>query len=63
MIVKELEDLDHSDDCPELSDYDYDLIDDIRKIRNYWCHQCYLDFVYIKNNREREIQFQKIAYS
>lgn len=58
-IARELENLDYSDDCPELSDDDYDLIDDIREIRNYWCHQCYLDFVYINNNRER--QFQKIV--
>ena len=60
-IVKELEDLDYSDNCPELSADDYDLIDNIREIRNYWCHQCYLDFVYINNNKEREMQFQKIA--
>lgn len=60
-IARELENLDYSDDRPELSDDDYDLIDDIREIRNYWCHQCYLDFVYINNNRERERQFQKIA--
>ena len=45
-IARELENLDYSDDRPELSDDDYDLIDDIREIRNYWCHQCYLDFVY-----------------
>ena len=60
-IARELENLDYSDDRPELSDDDYDLIDDIREIRNYWCHQCYLDFVYKNNNRERERQFQKIA--
>lgn len=60
-IASELENLDYSDNCPELSEDDYDLIDDIREIRNYWCHQCYLDFVYIYNDREREKQFQKIA--
>lgn len=60
-IARELEDLDYSDDCPELSEDDYDLIDEIREIRNYWCHQCYIDFMYINNEREREKQFQKIA--
>ena len=60
-IAHELEDLDYSDDCPELTEEEYDLIDDIREIRNYWCHQCYLDFIYIKNNREREEQFQRVA--
>lgn len=60
-IARELEDLDYSDDCPELSEDDYDTIDEIRNIRNYWCHQCYLDFVYIQDNRQREQEFQRIA--
>lgn len=60
-IARELEDLDYSDDCPELSEDDYDLIDEIREIRNYWCHQCYIDFMYINNDREREKKFQKIV--
>lgn len=60
-IARELEDLDYSDDCPELSEGDYDTIDEIRNIRNYWCHQCYLNFVYIQDNWQREQQFQKIA--
>lgn len=60
-IARELEDLDYSDDCPELSEDDYDTIDEIRNIRNYWCHQCYLDFVYIQDNRHREQEFQRIA--
>lgn len=60
-IARKLEKLDYSDECPELSEEDYELIDEIREIRNYWCHQCYLDFVYIQNDIEREKQFQKIA--
>lgn len=60
-IARELENLDYSDDYPELSEDDYDTIDEIRNIRNYWCHQCYLDFVYIQDNWQREQQFQKIA--
>lgn len=60
-IARELKDLDYSDDCPELSEDDYDTIDEIRNIRNYWCHQCYLDFVYIQDNWQREQKFQRIA--
>ena len=60
-IVRELEELDNSDDMPELSEEDYNTIDEIREIRNYWCHQCYLDFVYIENAYEREQVFQKVA--
>lgn len=60
-IARELEALDYSDDFPELSDEDYEIIDEIRNIRNYWCHQCYLDFVYISDDYQREREFQKIA--
>ncbi len=60
-IARELENLDYSDDCPELSEDDYDTIDEIRNIRNYWCHQCFLDFVYIQDNWQREQEFQRIA--
>ncbi|MCM1237539.1 MAG: hypothetical protein NC489_46325 [Ruminococcus flavefaciens] len=60
-IARELEELDYSDNFPELSQDDYEVIDKIRNIRNYWCHQCYLDFVYIQNERQREQVFQRIA--
>lgn len=60
-IARELEELDYSDDFPELSQDDYEVIDEIRNIRNYWCHQCYLDFVYIQNDWQREQTFQRIA--
>ncbi len=60
-IARELENLDYSDDCPELSESDYRIIDDIREIRNYWCHQCYLDYIYISNDSQRERAFQKVA--
>lgn len=60
-IAIELEYLDNSDDMPEFSEEEYGTIDEIREIRNYWCHQCYLDFVYIGNDYEREKAFQKVA--
>ena len=60
-IARELEKLDYSDDFPELSQDDYEVINEIRIIRNYWCHQCYLDFVYIQDNQQREHEFQRIA--
>lgn len=60
-IVRALKELDYSDGSPALSEKDYETLNQIREIRNYWCHQCYLDYVYIANNCEREKQFQKIA--
>ena len=60
-IARELEELDNSDNLPDFSEEEYTTIDEIREIRNYWCHQCYLDFVYIENDYEREQAFQKVA--
>ena len=51
-IARELEKLDNSDNLPDFSEEEYTTIDEIREIRNYWCHQCYLDFVYIENDYE-----------
>lgn len=61
VIARKLKDLDYSDNFPEFTKEEYKTIDDIRKIRNYWCHQCYLDYIYIQNDNEREIRFQEIA--
>lgn len=60
-IIKELWDLDHSDNHPDLTENDYKLLHEIREIRNYWAHQCYLDFVYIQDDDLREARFQEIA--
>ena len=60
-VIKRLKDLDYSDGKPDLSKQDYALLEQIREIRNYWCHQCFLDYVYIINDHEREIKFQQIA--
>lgn len=60
-IIRELKRLDRSDGHPDLAEDDYELIDQIREIRNYWCHQCYLDFIYVPDYYEREQRFQEIA--
>lgn len=60
-IIKELRKLDCSDGSPDLKDSDYKLLDEIREIRNYWCHQCYIDHVYISDDAKRENKFQEIA--
>lgn len=59
-IISELKKLDYSDNYPDLSESDYELLEEIREIRNYWCHQCYIDFMYIQNDYKREKKFQKI---
>lgn len=60
-LIKKLKELDYSDGHPELSKRDYELLEEIRVIRNYWCHQCYIDYVYINDDFYRENQFQQIA--
>ena len=60
-IAKELKVLDYSDGRPDLSETDYETINRIREIRNYWCHQCCLDYVYIEDDNRRKQKFQEIA--
>jgi hypothetical protein len=60
-VIKKLKELDYSDGHPDLSKQDYALLEQIREIRNYWCHQCYLDYVYIQDDWKRERKFQQIA--
>lgn len=60
-ITNALENLDNSDGNPYFTEKDYQTIDEIREIRNYWCHQCYLDFVYIQDDYQREKKFQEVA--
>ncbi len=59
VILNKLKKLDKSDGNPYFSREEYDLLDEIRTRRNYWCHQCYLDFVYEDNSYEYDILLQK----
>ena len=45
-VICEFRDLDKKTGFAQFSDDSYNLLDEIREIRNYWCHQCYLDFHY-----------------
>ena len=60
-VIKKLKELDHSDGHPDLSKQDYALLEQIREIRNYWCHQCFLDYIYIQDDYQRERKFQQVA--
>ena len=53
----ELKKLDYSDGVLDLSEQGYELLDKIREIRNYWCHQCYVDYIYIVNdfNKDKKV--------
>lgn len=45
-VLVALKALDYSDDAPMFSESDYKLLKDIKNIRNYIAHQCYVDFLY-----------------
>ena len=60
-ILKELHELDEDLGYSKIKANDYALLDQIREIRNYWCHQCYLDFHYEENPVKHEQKFQEVA--
>lgn len=60
-ILRELHEVDEELGYSKIKQQDYELLDQIREIRNYWCHQCYLDFHYIENPEEHERKFQEVA--
>ncbi len=60
-IIKELKRLETEGMNTQLTEEDYKVIDEIREIRNYWCHQCYIDYIYESNDKKREKLFQSVA--
>ncbi len=60
-LLKELHELDIEVGYSKIKKEDYELLDDIREIRNYWCHQCYLDFHYIENREEHDKKFLELV--
>ena len=60
-LLKELRELDGLLGYSNFREEDYKLLDEIREIRNYWCHQCYLDFHYETDPVKHEAKFQDVA--
>ena len=48
-IINALQKLDNSDNKPYFSKEDYKILKKLAKDRNYYCHQCAIDFGYIQN--------------
>lgn len=48
-LVNKLKELDNSDDDPFISNDDYNFLKQMTQKRNYWCHQCCVDFIYEKD--------------
>ena len=60
-LLKELQAMDEEVGYSKFKQSDYDTLNQIREIRNYWCHQCFLDFHYIEDPTEHFKKFQEIA--
>ncbi len=58
--IRKLQKLDESDGKPWLTKSDYEQLNRIREIRNYWAHQCYLDFIYMDDDQKKAAKMQKI---
>lgn len=59
-LLKELHELDEEVGYSKIKEKHYQLLDQIREIRNYWCHQCYLDFHYEEDPAEHEKKAQEV---
>ena len=58
--VKELHKLDNSDNKPYFHKNDYNLLKQIKNIRNYWAHEAYTYFIY-EYDFEKSQDFRKQA--
>ena len=50
-VLKDLEDLDYSDEHPYLSRGDYKLLNEIKDIRNWLVHKAYMEFLYLRDQQ------------
>lgn len=63
-VLVALENLDFSDNNPMFSREDYRLLEEIKNIRNFIAHQCYVDFLYLDDynfNLKLDQNYQKIC--
>ena len=61
-LLKELRELDEELGYSKIGESDYELLDEIREIRNYWCHQCYLDFHYEEDPIKHDQKFTDVYH-
>ena len=62
-VIKALEELDNSDSSPYFSKETYILLNKLARQRNYYCHQCCVDFAYnpdFKNSSEFRESLEKL---
>ncbi len=55
----ELQKLDYSDNRPYLSLEDYNYLRKLTRKRNHWCHESYINFVYLGEDFASSKEYQK----
>lgn len=55
----ELQKLDYSDNRPYLSLSDYEYLKKVTGKRNHWCHEAYINFVYLGDDFASSREYQK----
>ncbi len=64
-IIKDLKSLVKSVLYPFISANDYNFLKQMKDKRNYWCHECFLDFMYVdswENSKEFNDVCRKLAH-
>lgn len=59
-VLKEFRELDKEKGFAKIKESEYQVLNDIREIRNYWAHQCYLDFHYIEDPKAHYDAFLEV---
>lgn len=60
-LLKSFHNLDEEIGYSKIKPADYKLLDEVREIRNYWCHRGYVDFHYVEGDEAHHCAFQKVA--
>ena len=49
-LLKSLHEMDRELGYSKIKEKDYEFLNEIREIRNYWCHQCYIKKMFKENS-------------
>ena len=60
-LLKSFHNLDEELGYSKIKPSDYQLLDEVREIRNYWCHRGYVDFHYIEGEKAHQKAFQEVS--
>ena len=60
-VLELLKALDNSDGKPYFLESEYKRFDEVRRLRNYWCHKCFLKFVFTHDAKEKNEEFQRLT--